>query len=205
MEEIKGTEALEREILDDAARKAEKIIRKAKEEAQRLAQASVGAIEAKRREMEGQKLGKIARMEKETLSKLPLEKTRLKTRFIDNALRVSARKFLDSLGEEALGAWCFAELGTRLRLLSGRSLVLSHRKIDAGSVREIGVLLGTFLSAPAFEDPAMSRPGLVIKSQDGTMIMTLTEGQLEERLLDEYRGELASVLVPVAAAQEGTR
>jgi len=39
----------------------------------------------------------------------------------------------------------------------------------------------------------------VIESLDGTMVMTLGEKQLEERLLDEYRGVLASALFPATA------
>jgi vacuolar-type H+-ATPase subunit E/Vma4 len=36
MEEIRGTEALEREILDDARKRAERIVRKAEDEAKAL-------------------------------------------------------------------------------------------------------------------------------------------------------------------------
>lgn len=206
MEEIKGTEALEREILDDASKKAERIVRKAKEEAERLRQTSASALEQKLAEMEGQKLEKLAQIEKETLSKLPLEKTRLKVRFIDGGLKTSVRRFLDSLDDAVLGAWCLSLLKKRSQLFAGRKLRIRYRGVDSGSVREAEALLGSSLAeagaadSAATADSAAARRGFVIESLDGAMIMTLTEKELEERLLDEYRGELASALFPAAAA-----
>ena len=212
MEEIKGTEALEREILDDASKKAERIVRKAKEEAERLRQTSASALEQKLAEMEGQKLEKLAQIEKETLSKLPLEKTRLKVRFIDGGLKTSVRRFLDSLDDAVLGAWCLSLLKKRSQLFAGRKLRIRYRGVDSGSVREAEALLGSSLAeagaadSAATADSAAARRGFVIESLDGAMIMTLTEKELEERLLDEYRGELASALFPaVAAAGEGCK
>ncbi len=201
MEEIKGTEALEREILDDAARKAERIVRKAKEEAERLKANSAEALDGMVAQLEARKLEKIAQMKRETFSKMPLEKTRLRARFIDSAMRASVAKFMAALDDAKLGAWCLSELRKRSSLFAGRKLRMSHRGIDASSLREIRELLGTGaeVSALAVADAGAPPRGIVVESLDGTMVMTLGEKQLEERLLDEYRGELASALFPATA------
>ncbi len=197
MEEIKGTEALEREILEDAAKKAERIVKKAKEEAERLKANSAETLDGMIAELEARKLEKIAQLRRETFSKMPLEKTRLRARFIDAALRNSVEKFMDALDEAKLGAWCLSGLKKRSNLLTGRKLRMSHRGIDASSLREMMELLGPDVDAVA--DVDAPQRGIVIESLDGTMVMTLGEKQLEERLLDEYRGVLASALFPATA------
>ena len=201
MEEIKGTEALEREILEDAAKKAERIVKKAKEEAERLKANSAETLDGMIAELEARKLEKIAQLRRETFSKMPLEKTRLRARFIDAALRNSVEKFMDALDEAKLGAWCLSGLKKRSNLLTGRKLRMSHRGIDASSLREMMELLGPDVeaSASAAADADAPQRGIVIESLDGTMVMTLGEKQLEERLLDEYRGVLASALFPATA------
>ena len=201
MEEIKGTEALEREILEDAAKKAERIVKKAKEEAERLKANSAETLDGMIAELEARKLEKIAQLRRETFSKMPLEKTRLRARFIDAALRNSVEKFMDALDDAKLGAWCLSGLKKRSNLLTGRKLRMSHRGIDASSLREMRELLGpdVEVSASAAADVDAPQRGIVIESLDGTMVMTLGEKQLEERLLDEYRGVLASALFPATA------
>ena len=201
MEEIKGTEALEREILDDAARKAERMVQKAKEEAERLKANSAETLEGMVAQLEAHKLEKIAQMKRETFSKMPLEKTRLRARFIDGVMRASVAKFIDSLDDTTLGAWCLSGLRKRSSLLDGRKLRMIHRGIDASSLREMRELLGSGVevSASAVADGDVPQRGIVVESLDGTMVMTLGEKQLEERLLDEYRGELASALFPATA------
>ncbi len=201
MEEIKGTEALEREILDDAARKAQRIVQKAREEAERLKANSAETLEGMVADLEARKLEKIAQMKRETYSKMPLEKTRLKVRFIDGVMRASVAKFMENLDDATLGAWCLSGLKKRLSLLEGRKLRMSHRGLDASSLREMGKLLGSGaeIAASAAADTAMPQRGIVLESLDGTMVMQLGEKLLEESLLDEYRGELASALFPATA------
>ncbi|HWR11586.1 MAG TPA: hypothetical protein VN445_07185 [Rectinemataceae bacterium] len=201
MEEIKGTEALEREILDDATRKAERIVQKAKEEAERLKANSAATLDGMVTQLEARKLEKIAQMKREAFSKMPLEKTRLRARFIDGAMRASVAKFMDALDDAALGAWCLSGLKKRSSLLAGRKLRMSYRGIDASSLREMGKLLGSGveISASVAEDGGAPQRGIAIESLDGSMVMKLGEKQLEERLMDEYRGELASALFPATA------
>jgi len=205
MEEIKGTEALEREILDDASKKADRIVRKAREDADKLTQSSADSLGKKILEMEGQKREKFSQMEKEILSRLPLEKTRLRAQFIDETLRASVRRFIDSIDDAELGVWCRSELKKRSRLFAGKQFAARYKGLDPSAVKEIEALLGLRMTPAAEQDLGASRRGVVIASLDGAMAMKLTEGVLEERLLDEYRGELAKALFPSTAGQDGGR
>ncbi len=195
MEEIKGTEALEREILEDAAKRSERIVRKAGEDAESLKRRSAQELDAKAAALEREKADKIAAMRRETLSKLPLEKTRRKARFIDGALKDSIRKALTGMEGDKLGAWCLSALEARASAFEGRNISLRHWGIGAESLRSIETLLGAALASSA-EDRTLTARGIVLSAADGSMTMTLDEALLEEILLDEARGELAAALLP---------
>ena len=202
MEEIKGTEALEREILEDAGKRADRIVRKAREEAERLKSASAKTLEEQLDRLKRQHLEKIALLEKETSSRLPLEKTRLKARFIDEAMRKSVREFLGSLDPVSLGAWCISEFRKRSGLLSGRSTAVSWKGIDPDQARGIREQFPANAELSIAEDPGMSERGIVAKSLDKRIMITLTERQIEEWLLDEKRGELATSLFSAASFEK---
>ena len=202
MEEIKGTEALEREILEDAGKRADRIVRKAREEAERLKSASARTLEDQLGRLRRQHLEKIAQLEKETTSRLPLEKTRLKARFIDEAMRKSVREFLGSLDSALLGAWCISEFRKRSGLLSGRATAVSWKGIGIGQARGIGEQFPLNTDLSIAEVPGMPDRGIVAKSLDNRVMITLTERQIEEWLLDEKRGELAFSLFPAASFEE---
>jgi vacuolar-type H+-ATPase subunit E/Vma4 len=200
MEEIKGTEALEREIVEDAAKKAERIMRNAREEVEKTRLASAESLEKRLEELEEQKDEKLAAMEKEAFSKLPLEKTRRAARFIDAALRDSTRRFLVSLDDTHIGAWCLSELKKQVSYLAGWKIRLLYKGVDSDSLLVMETLLGQALSSALPDSGAASR-GVRVESLDGTMVASLNEEQLEERLLDEHRGELASALFPAPAGE----
>ena len=202
MEEIKGTEALEREILEDAGKRADRIVRKTREEADRLRSASVASLEDRLGGLKRQYLEKTAQLEKETFSRLPLEMTRLKARFIDETMRKSVREFLDSLDPAILGDWCVSELSKRSALLTGRAALLSWKGIGSDQAQGIAKLFPADAALSIVEDLDMEERGVVAKSLDGGIMITLTERQLEEWLLDEKRGELASSLFSPASFEK---
>ncbi|MCE1197119.1 hypothetical protein LWX53_11565 [bacterium] len=185
MEEIKGTEALEREILEDAAKRSERIVRKAGDEAEALRQRSAQELDAKIAGLEREKAERIAAMRRETLSKLPLEKTRQKARFVDAALKDSIQKALAGMEGEKIGAWCLSALQARKSALEGRKVSLRHKGLGSKAPPAIAELLGAALASQA-EDQALPARGIVLGASDDSMTMTL----------DEARGELAAALLP---------
>jgi len=103
MEEIRGTEALEQEILDDAHKRAERILRKAENDAKaqhaQSEQHLQAAIAALQREYEEKK--KAA--EREMQSRQPLETMRLEIGYRDEVLRATLSKALAALIQKSLG------------------------------------------------------------------------------------------------------
>ena len=143
MEEIRGTEALEQEILEDARRRAERILRKAENDVkewnaqreQRLQE----AIEALTREYEAKKRA----AEQDMQSHLPLEKTRLEIGYRDEALRAKLSEVLMTLirGKPwLLGSWCLARLRRQQLLIQESSAQVVVSGLDAKSLQGIQAL-----------------------------------------------------------------
>jgi len=196
MEEIRGTEALEREILEDSARKAERTARKAREDTDRIKRSSAGDLEAKIDEMRKKHLEKLAEANRERISRLPLEKTRLKAAFVDRVLREAASSWLARLDDSALGSWCAGELALRAGLFAGAKVELRHKGLLAASLELMKKALAGAAELRIVADPEARRRGVVATEGEGKILVTLTEAQMEEILLDGKRGELAAALLP---------
>ncbi|MEN6399845.1 MAG: hypothetical protein ABFC74_05635 [Rectinema sp.] len=222
MEEIRGTEALEQEILEDARRRAERILRKAENDVkewnaqreQRLQE----EIEALTREYEAKKRAAEQDME----SHLPLEKTRLEIGYRDEALRAKLSEALMALIREKpwlLGSWCLACLRRQQLLIQESSAQVVVSGLDAKSLQAIKTLFerapnvsivqkdvplprgdaavsdaATAASAQAAPEALFGMYGVVVEPKDHSYRISATGQELFEWLLDEKRGELATAL-----------
>ena len=77
MEELRSTEILDKEIQEDARKKADKIVKNSQIEAQNILDSVDGRIEVARQEKEKFYAEKLTRFERDTNASLPLEKQRL--------------------------------------------------------------------------------------------------------------------------------
>ena len=222
MEEIRGTEALEQEIREDARRRAERILRKAENDVkewnaqreQRLQE----EIEALTREYEAKKRAAEQDME----SHLPLEKTRLEIGYRDEALRAKLSEALKALIREKpwlLGSWCLACLRRQQLLIQESSAQVVVSGLDAKSLQAIKTLFerapnvsivqkdvplprgdaavsdaATAASAQAAPEALFGMYGVVVEPKDHSYRISATGQELFEWLLDEKRGELATAL-----------
>jgi len=194
MEEIKGTEALEREILEDARKRAERIIRKAEESARLLGVQTEKKIEEATTTLVGEYQAKKRIAELEMLSRLPLEKARLDISYRDEMLRKALKGALESMNPRLFGLWCVKRLSCQAELVrNSRARVLVHG-LDSETMRDIEALFGQGSDISIEEAPAMKVRGLVVEPMDTSYRISITEKELLEWLLDEKRGELAAAL-----------
>jgi len=143
MEEIRGTEALEQEILDDAHKRAERILRKAENDA-RVQQAQSeqhlqAAIAALQREYEEKK--KAA--EREMQSRQPLETMRLEIGYRDEVLRTTLSEALAALIQKKprlFGQWCVQRLRRQADLIRQSHATIEVCGLDAESLQDIQAL-----------------------------------------------------------------
>ena len=213
MEEIRGTEALEREILEDARKRADRIIRKAEENARLLGAQTEHRIKEAKAALLSEYQIKKKTAELEMLSRLPLEKARLDILYRDEMLRKALQEALASMNPRLFGLWCVKRLACQAELVRKSPAKVLVHGLDSETMRDIGALFGqgSDISRDAQnsvigrdsgqgsgisieEAPAMKVRGLIVEPIDASYRISLTENDLLEWLLDEKRGELAAAL-----------
>lgn len=194
MEEIRGTETLEREILEDARRRADRILRKAEDDATSLRTQAERKVEEALAALNQEYSLKRQRAEQELRSRLPLEKMRLDIGYRDTRLREETARAVAALQPEALGQWCVARLSRHAELLGSSMVKVAVRGLDASTIDRIAALFPQGSSSATVEDASMAARGLAVEPADGSYHISITEAELTEWLLDEKRGELAAAL-----------
>ena len=202
MEELRSTEILDREIQDDARRKAEKILKDGEKEAGKILDDVSLRIETireeKRREYE--RLAESYRADAE--SAIPLEKQRRIVSFVDNAVMSALadwfdgigperrlgiytgmiRKYLPILGEKTVTVHCTgyesAKVGDILCKLFESSSRCTIRELSVGEAAKLG-----------FTD------GVQLETDDRSVTCRATREELFAELMDEHRQELALKLM----------
>ncbi len=195
MEEIRGTETLEREILDDARKRADRILRKAEDDAKSLQTQAEQKLKEALDALAEEYRQKQKRAEQETLSRLPLEKMRLDIEYRDAHLREETQRAVAALSPEELGQWCAARLSRQAELIKDASVTVLVRGLGSESIKKIKMLFSKGSPSEVVEDSSMKARGLVVKPADDSYHISITETELIDWLLDVKRGELATALL----------
>lgn len=194
MEEIRGTEALEREILEDARKRADRIIRKAEENARLLGAQTEHRIKEAKAALLSEYQIKKRTAELEMLSRLPLEKARLDILYRDEILRKALKEALASMNPRLFGLWCVKRLACQAELVRKSPAKVLVHGLDSETMRDIGALFGQGSDISIEEASTMKVRGLIVEPMDASYRISITENDLLEWLLDEKRGELAAAL-----------
>jgi vacuolar-type H+-ATPase subunit H len=195
MEEIVSADAIQSEILEDARKKAARILEESEVESAR----NVAAIEAKAAEVVEEIVSsneaKSARFRMETMARFPLERTRMRTAFVDGKLREAVGAYISGLGEERVAALSEAMLAAGSAFFAGKDVELLRMGLSEAAARAAGTkTLANAASLTHAEDPSLPAPGMVARATDGSVLMRATMDLVEGRLLGEKRGELARAL-----------
>ena len=201
MEELRSTETLDREIRDDARRKAEKTLKEADAECASIIATVASRIALTRAEKEKLAADNLVHYRSAAESRLPLEKERRMAVFIDLSVRA------------ALDAW-FERIDAERRLRLYESLLSRYKPVLAGkrvkvscagySVDAVAALVARAL-APVSEVPVVflekaeaSRAGFsdgfVIETDDRAVLCRATREELLRGILEDWRQELAESL-----------
>ena len=200
MEELHSTEALDREILEDARKKAFKILKSA-DDSIASSKASwdkkLARGEKKSRAGYAEKEGQFQR---EIMARLPMDKRRIRSEVINTLLNKAMEDFLASLPRAALLRIMEKELEKRkneIAINQKEKASLRYRKL---SKEECSALAGAFFPETSFtysEDPlymiAGSFPAIVIDFSQ--VRITISVDRAAEALLLEKRAELAEALL----------
>lgn len=194
MEEIRGTEALEREILDDARKRADRIIRRAEDQAKTLQAQTEQKIKAAIEELAQEYQVKKQTAEKEVRSQLPLEKMRLEIQYRDEMLRNAVTAALANMDASLIGAWCLRSLKRQVELIQGSKATISVKGLRQADVEAIQALFKNAGSVSIRENEGMKARGIIVEPDDNSYRISITENELISWLLDEQRGKLALAL-----------
>jgi len=205
MEELLSTEVLDREILEDARKKAYKILKTADENLS----AHIRDWEGKTREAVSSIQKKYAertkKAEEEILARLPLDKRRLRSETAEGFIKKAIDDFLQSLGREKLLAILEGDLSQRLTVFDKeekREVLYSGMSLD--EVR--GILERVYRGKPGgnvwnfVEDveagsslPRHIFPSVVINAH--ALKISASVEDAASTMLKEKRAELASALL----------
>jgi hypothetical protein len=194
MEEIVATDAMRAEIIEDARKKAEHILKEADEESAREAEAGRTAAADVSRDIASGSAARTSRRRAEAEARLPLDSMRLRTEFVDRALREAARDFASTLPRDEMARIALSMIELGAPYLAGRRATVRRRGMPASAAAAAAAAIGPDALAEAAEDGALPAPGLAAFTEDGSVSLYATADLVEERLLEERRAELATAL-----------
>jgi hypothetical protein len=210
MEELQSTEILDREILEDARKKAYRILKTADD----TVNASGAAWDKKiKRAVDNIRRKYAARSEKtrqEIMARLPLDERRARSEYTEGLLRSSMDAFFSALPRDKLLGLLELELKKRIAEYfgsgadhNGASWELRCRGLEDAELRPILKRLGAPPVKPV-QDPLLSLPGnlpaLVIDTPAARISVSVYAAA--RTLLKDKRGELARALLGGEASND---
>ncbi|GHV85287.1 hypothetical protein AGMMS50230_08950 [Spirochaetia bacterium] len=209
MEELQSTEALDREILEDARKKAFKILKGADDTVKTSKTGWEQKLEKTLEKSRQSYAEKAAKLRNEIMARLPMDKRRIRSEKIDRFLSDTMNDFLVSLSRPDLLRILERELAPRCNAVSGGNDGNGELRYRGLTTGELTVLLEKAGFAPGVfpnprEDPLHTVPGefpaIVIDFKQ--LRITASADKAAETLLLDKRAELAAVLFEDLAGME---
>jgi vacuolar-type H+-ATPase subunit H len=202
MEEIVSADAIQAEIVEDARKKAARILEEADEESARTVAAIEGKAVSVVEEIMRTSAARAARFRMETMARLPLERTRMRTAFVETRLREALVSYMASFPEDRIAALAEEMLARGAPFFAGKAVSLARRGVSEAAARAIAERSLPASTVEITEDEAPRKPGLVARARDGSVTLWATMDLVEDRLLDAYRGDLSRALCADALRAE---
>lgn len=206
MEELRSTEILDKEIQEDARKKADKIVKNSQIEAQNILDSVDGRIEAARQEKEKFYAQKLTRFEKDTNASLPLEKQRFLVSFEDDEVTKAIKNYLENLSLEKKSELLKELLNKYKNILENRNVNIFAVDFDKTLAEKIAVdVLGKksivscqdisdFKKQILTEENPNFVQGFVLKSDDKAITCRVLLSEIINNIRDKNSLELAQTL-----------
>lgn len=204
MEELRSTEILDKEIEADARKKADKILKNADSECERI----FADVENRVKEASNQKSeyykSKIESFEKNLNASVPLEKERFLADFYAKSVSEALNNYLKKLSLEKRLVLIEKSLQKKSQIVSEKKFnafvfgidlssvkkILSNQKIQINSIDKISFEKSGEESAFGNE----IHEGIILESEDRCLRIRLTIDQILREIQDKYSQELALTL-----------
>lgn len=204
MEELRSTEILDREIQEDARRKAEKILKANEAECERILGGVAERVESARSGKEAEYGSRLASYERDSEAAIPLEKQRRLVSFVDGSVKAALDEWFAGIGKDRRLELYAKLLRKAQPLFPASDVDVFFRGYGEGEIRALAesvfgakrVRSVVDAGAPgASRDGATIGDGIVAQSSDGLVRCRATMEEIRETLLDGNRQELAEALM----------
>jgi vacuolar-type H+-ATPase subunit E/Vma4 len=202
MEVLNTGEELGRQILEDARKKASRMLEAVdkecaaiREEGRRVAEAEIARLRA-----EGDR--QIAALQAEMKAALPLDFLRTRLGFILDTVAAALRAFLEGLSLGDLAGILEGRIAKAAGALAGRTVTVRHGGLSAELARQTVARAAPGIAISAVH-PLPEGRGIEIESDDGRVRFRCTTAELEAELLEERREELAVAALGREALEAG--
>lgn len=205
MEEFRSTEILDKEIQDDARKKAEKLIKKAQIDGKHILEDANKQLELFRSEKNAEYSSRIETYCKNLNATLPLEKERFFISFENQAITEVIQDYVKSLNGDKKISLLKELLMQYKEILSNKKLncfYFALKESEAKKIIESVLSKGCVKSFSPFNSNLYQNEiipfdidcGFFIETEDNLIRCRVTISELVASLLDNHRFELANTL-----------
>ena len=199
MEVLKTGEALESEILEDAKRKAARILDGADKECAQIRKDWEREADEERRRKTAQTEAQVVELDRELAASLPLDLMRARLAFIQEKVTAALTELFGAMTPAELAAVIGHLLKRAAKPFQGTTVVVSCTGMDAVAASRLvkesmpGVTVQEAKPAPTSSDAADK--GIVLTTVDRRLRYRATLGEVTVQLLEEHREELVAALL----------
>lgn len=203
MEEFRSTEILDKEIQDDARRKADKLLKKAESDGKKIINDMRAKLEQVASEKEAFYAEKIAQYKSNADASLPLEKNRFLASHQDDALQNALNEFFKNLPEQKKCTLVVALLKKYAPLIADASFATKYFGMNEKLAKKCLAEVFTSKQCTSFEQGTSQNAtsinlaqnfGLVLCTKDGAITCRATLAEYATFALDTNRAELSDAL-----------
>ncbi|HOC28537.1 MAG TPA: hypothetical protein PKH40_02540 [Treponemataceae bacterium] len=202
MEELRSTEILDREIQEDARKKAEKILKTADAECAEILAQVTFRIERVKAEKTAEYASRLEAVRRDSSAAIPLEKQRRLVSYVDRQVREAILDWFSSLSAEKRLALLSRHAERYRTALAGKPLVISvcgygEKEVaslaaglfGSGNIASVRTLSASEAERAGFSD------GFYIETEDASIACRVSLEEVRDMILSDKRQELADCLL----------
>lgn len=196
MDELRSSEALEREIREDSRKRAEKLLKQAEEETRRYLDADAREAQAELDGLRRKYAEKAGAYRREHMARLPMDKKRRRIEWAQARLDAALKAEFSLMGDEDLLDLMLPRLRSVSGFFHGKGCAVRVSGLGGKAVRDsLSPILPGLSPGAIVEEGSDAMRGVRVTSEDGRIMFGVSEESLRDELLDDYRAELVAALL----------
>jgi V/A-type H+-transporting ATPase subunit E len=204
MEELRSTDTLDKEILEDARKKADRILRTADQNLKSLTEEWSNKTVKTIADLERIHVDAGVKHRSEVMARLPLDKRRARSQRTEGLLRSAMEECISHLPRKRLFLLLEQELKARVQVLPSQGITVRFGGMER---KEAEALLkvcfpgaASACEVPETPSPSSGYPELILDSPEVRVVVSIS-ARMEE-LLKDRRGELTRALLGEGAIND---